>query len=1495
MAATDKNYRNQRMLDIAFAACCGLMFLSILWMLYDDYSRPFKEVQRKFRDVETGVFENAMLDRYPDENQLEQIKEAESEVDKARDAVKKEKGELKNHLNQFLDDHPQESREYANNPERWIKARQTAKTNLQTKYQDIKSKIDSKSSFYNEEMEKAGAEKDEGLRKLHVQRAETLAAEIDKLTNNLNRTRSEIDAIVSDLATVQGDLKKAEDQLAKAEDDLKKLTSEFDRLAKTTAQKTWKSGDWIRALPILDGFASPVKPNQITLKALPIDYGGFADVTRYDRCTTCHLAIDRGNFDKASLLRLASLDSAAVGDLQRKLDKARTFLIDRQKRLEARGEDLGFDPNDLPKKITTLKLSKGEVTQYSAHPRLELFVEANSKHPMEKFGCTACHAGQGSATDFTLAAHTPADLKQMAEWRKEHGWAPTHDWEFPMHSSRFVEASCLKCHHQVTDLITHGSKEEAPKLLRGYNLVKENGCFGCHEIAGIKSGREVGPDLRLEPNPPLDVLTPEERAKALSDPTTPPGTLRKVGPSLFRISEKTNEKWARSWLNNPRGFRADTKMPHFYNLSTSNKDALPKDQQDFPEAEIHSIISYLFASSDDYLKGQDDYRKLNFEKQKKLEEELKRQEPPLLDVERKKLEKDLAEVTDRIKYAPVPTPIAKELVDEFGKPADLPPPPKAEEQDKHLTHGRQLFSEKGCLACHSNQWTTKGAPDAPAVQGEATFAPNLSRIKAKIATEGGEVKRRWLVQWILNPNVHSPRTRMPITHMKPEEAAAIADWLLDQSPKGQAVRFGEVEDWSTADVPKPSLQTLANLAKVHLLKAPGFTQVDVNEVLSETNPEHLKGVSADRAKDMPADADERKLEGPLDAKKLKWYIGKKSIGRLGCYACHNVPGFETAKPIGTALNDWGAKDPNRLAFEEADVWVKEHNNIVNDRSDEKAWKTKDGRAPYDRFFFDALGHHERVGFLHQKLVAPRSYDYHRLRTWDDRLRMPQFRFSHLPKRLEDESDEDYQARIDREEDEAREAVMTFVLGLVAEPVPLAYVNELKGDRLHEVRGRQVLDKYNCAGCHQLSPGVIDYKITKDSNDLLEKSFKKAKGNLAGDYHFPDHNAWAGQPYPDKDRARIFGVNLREPTDDDLRNLELEDAKLKKLRLARALRIYGENGQSPVDLPASEEVFLFEKNILSQSDTFGGIFANLLVDYQRKRNPAKLTDDDTARSTLPPPLVREGERVQPLWLYGFLRNPTPIRPEKWMALRMPKFNMSDDEAMTLVNYFAAVDRLQNPGVGLTAPYLTIEQRDDKYWTAQDRKYAFEMGKAKLVEWGKISVESLKEQAKAADDAQKRADLEKKITALGEALTKLEKAESVKNNEFPDLRSQIAEDHPYQVDGYRMLVKPKTKLCLECHAIGRVEVKGDAKGPPLDLTPDRLRPDWTRYWLAHPNRLFTYKTIMPANFPNGANNYRDEFDAPSLEQLTALRDVLMNLPKVADLPANRKTYEAAVGGK
>ena len=63
---------------------------------------------------------------------------------------------------------------------------------------------------------------------------------------------------------------------------------------------------------------------------------------------------------------------------------------------------------------------------------------------------------------------------------------------------RFIESSCLKCHHQVTDV------PQAKKLQAGYQRIVKYGCTGCHTIGGEGS---FGPDLtderpgRPEPRP----------------------------------------------------------------------------------------------------------------------------------------------------------------------------------------------------------------------------------------------------------------------------------------------------------------------------------------------------------------------------------------------------------------------------------------------------------------------------------------------------------------------------------------------------------------------------------------------------------------------------------------------------------------------------------------------------------------------------------------------------------------------------------------------------------------------------------------------------------------------------------------------------------------------------------------------------------------------------------------------------------------------------------
>jgi mono/diheme cytochrome c family protein len=1494
MAATDQTYRAQSILDIVFGVSCVLMLLSIIWMFAQDYYREFKVEARDFRDVEEAMATRELLRKTPKPSAVDQ---AETKLKEARDllaAVQKVNDKEATSLT-------------------------VDKVDWEAKAQATKAEFDSKKSIREIETDKRNRAEPGSTRDqlaAEVARLDDTIAYLERLLAERQRQVDEIakkmDALKNRQVEVEVTVAKekvnktsSENQAKKmvddAEKEVKALTDEFDRFAKLAVQKRWKLGDRIRALPVLDAFASPTKIDQLTLADLPIDYN-FKHVTRFDRCTTCHLGIERPTYTREALRGLKTEVSATDTE---NLRTALSLFQDRQKIFNDK-KAVGFDFEDLRlRALSKEELPETRINEYCVHPRLDLFVAEKSAHPKEKFGCSICHAGQGSATDFVLASHTPNNAREKKRWESAQSWRQIHDWEFPMLPKRFVEAACLKCHHQVTDLMPKGEaveyrgtrEAETPgaKVTRGYNLVRENGCFGCHEISGIKNNRWVGPDLRLEPVPPLDALTPGERAQLEADPLNPPGTMRKVGPSLQRISEKTNQQWVRRWLQEPRGFRPDTKMPHFFNLSNNRPEVLPEDQKGYPAAEMHGIAFYLFQESADYLQGKDAYVRLNKERLDELQK--KQKDVGLNETENKELE----DATRRLEVARVPTPI-KEMIKDIPDWLNKNPEDKARQD--HVKNGRMLFTERGCLACHSHDGTGTALDNLPAVSSKAQFAPNLSQTAAKIAPENGDAdgKWRWLIQWITNPSVYHPRTRMPVTHLSKDEAAEIAAWLMSQPVKDYA-----------KDPETPSTETLSHLAGIWLEKA--TDQLVAEDILAR------QGLSPDQEKAMRAqkpDADELRLaQSRADSwdDKLKWYVGKKAISQLGCYGCHDIPGFETSKPIGTPLNDWGKKDPERLAFEDVLDYAQKHNHIVMQRDNPRDpkqpsmdWRVVEdngqNKRPYEEFFYEALAHRQRDGFLHQKLMEPRSYDHARQRKWDERLRMPQFQFGRSL--LTQEASPEERARAERDEAEAREDVMTFILGLIAEPIPLKFVYEAPAEKLAIARGKQVLDKFNCAGCHVLTPGTYDFKPNDETRDYLESKVYDPKSSDYASNHrdpFKDQSEWTGQPQPNPDRLVITGVP--------------DPVKENQIWLTEALRITTQAKENrdvpawvPVVIPAPGD------GLFSRQDPHGGTFAHLLVPYLAAKKDI-YKDYKTARAALPPPLLREGEKAQPGWLFQFLRDPIVIRPMTAEILRMPRFNMSPEEAMTLVNYFAAVDKIQNPAGGLSAPYAAVPQRNNDYW--QDRTAAYVAALKKedldtrekelrevfgdwLVKERLADLEAKIPAAKKAVDSAKEKDAQEIarqfLTKLVTEFTELKDAARQQQARDRLLKAPLQEwrtEEAYATDALRLLTNYNND-CLGCHSIGRINARQgkETQGPNLELSWQRLRPEWTGRWLANPERMISYPTPMPANFVKNKPDVYPEFVGTPFQKAMAVRDVLMAYPNVTEKPVNRFYLPATVGG-
>jgi cytochrome c2 len=1460
------------------------MLVTLIGMFAEDFYRGWKVEQRIFRDVEEEMGKRQVLASSPTDKSVDELAAIEKNLQSKKDDLAAAKTAFEKGLGDL--------------PSRKLKK--------ELEFAGVKAEYDSVMSFIN----KASESREDGLnsekvRKLRKQLDEK-AAKMAELKEEVEKNQTDYDSQAREkgIPAMEAEVKKLDKQY-------KETLADFDRFVKLATQKRWSWMDSFRDLPIIEGFSPPTKIQQYTLNDLPIDYS-FKFVTRYDRCATCHLGLEKPNFDKAALASLTD-DPGLNKELSIRYAGAEGLL----KKRRAEGERGLPKPEAIrPKMIDKSRLTDARVSEFAAHPRLDLFVDANSPHGAEKFGCTICHSGQGSATAFFDASHTPDNAVIQEHWKKEYGWKANHYWDMPMLPSRFVESTCVKCHHDVTDVIRDGNRIEAPKLVKGYNLVRELGCFGCHEIAGLKFGQRIGPDLRLEDDPPLDSLSNVERAKRLSDPLNPPGAQRKVGPALSRLAEKTNEDWVKAWLKSPRGFRPETRMPHFYLQANNNPEALyGTGQEKFPDAEINSVAYYLLSKSKQHLNELEQ----NHKDPKQLQadqvvvatiiQKIKDAEKQLTDPKLKDAEK--ATVQGQLKQLQTDQAVAQAKVKRRQEFLALAPPvsqfklPAAGDANR----GRMFFQEKGCMACHSHAATEKnGEPvdgkKVPAMLGDASFGPDLSRIALKIAPLGeAGSDRKWLISWLLNPSAHSPRTLMPSVQLTTEDANDIVAWLLSHKP-----------EWKDKVVVEPAeKQTLQDLAKIYLEKV--FTKSETRTVLEN-------GITEDRLKSLALGADELELAAPLDENKLKLYVGKKAIGNMGCYACHSIPGFQNPKPIGTALNEWGKKDPDRLAFEDSEKYVKHHFNVVPLRDDPKDknkpakdWHSvasPDGKVlkPYEEYFADMLNHHHRSreGFLHLKLREPRSYDYNRIKSWDDRLRMPQFRFAR-PKKLAGESDEAFAARALQEEAEANEAVMTFILGLVAEPVPQKFVNSPTGDRLAEVKGRQVLDKFNCAGCHIVRPGSIDFKPVEMKRFEGHPNVRKEELPYTGDdYVYSEHIAWAGRDPTSYEKLTVRGVTppVEVKFDDD--EEPSKDVKVWLMQDFRYRKDLQKNGWLR-DIPAGSTLFLSPDWVAvgetSDASKFtapqlGGKFTDLLSQYLQKKDrenfggQAKMSN---AYAAAPPLLIGQGEKVQPDWLYKFLLNPHPIRP--LTVLRMPKFNMSPDEAQALVNYFAAVDKTQNPGIGLTYPYVLMPQRNEGFLRQKTDEYVARLKALNQFDARKKDLQGFWEKQLIVDKAdadRKLAEAEDRLNmavaaAKPDATKQRDDAKKVADEWKERLAKkdvsayvkQWEEREAYVADAGRMV--GHGNICLTCHHAAGLDGK-ENKGPNLDNVADRLRHDWMQRWVTNPSRFQHYSSVMPINFKaSGAPENQDAFVGSSMDQIQAARDFLLLYPQIRDWPILR----------
>jgi cytochrome c2 len=166
---------------------------------------------------------------------------------------------------------------------------------------------------------------------------------------------------------------------------------------------------------------------------------------------------------------------------------------------------------------------------FRTHPK-----EVLDKHPLNRYGCTICHGGQGYAVDFESAHAVGAEHWEHPVLGDELAKAYTVSDREAM-----LQTNCNVCHRYDREI------KGAGVINRAKELVAQKGCRACHSING--RGGSVGPNLTN-----VGDLAPEQY-------------------DYSRLSGKSSVfAWHTAHFKDPKSMSPNTVMPNF---GFNSKDA----------------------------------------------------------------------------------------------------------------------------------------------------------------------------------------------------------------------------------------------------------------------------------------------------------------------------------------------------------------------------------------------------------------------------------------------------------------------------------------------------------------------------------------------------------------------------------------------------------------------------------------------------------------------------------------------------------------------------------------------------------------------------------------------------------------------------------------------------------------------------------------------------------------------------------------------------------
>jgi cytochrome c2/transcriptional regulator with XRE-family HTH domain len=568
----DTHYRVAS-LNLWFAVSSLLLLVATVWMMLNDWNRPWKQYQREFRRIEIAQVQGQ-------EKELEQKGglATEAELQRAVEQAQAESAQKQSELDAALE------RQRLAKGELWRITEEAKKRKAEFNWE----------RFLAEE------------ERLHTGDPNYGAEQIEAGEKKMNAAIGEQQEAEQGFAKAQQEVASLTGKSDKARAALVAGTRDLDRLRKKLEQMQPSDGaakvvSVIRDAPGIDFIGPTLKVNKVVLDNLTFELN-FTKSKRIDMCHTCHLGIDRAGFEaeKNPFKTHPRLDLYLTAKSPHPLKTVGCSICHR-----GGGEALDFvradhrPANEEQEREWEQKLGWHKQHHWDYPMLARDFTEAScvqchkttmeliaadapvlseGYRTFERYGCYACHKVDwfptkrrpGPQLKNLQAKLTPEFLTAWIANPKSFRpttWMPQFFHLENYASQEGIVESKYGAGRKILGgewsdatiaaisafLLERAPRQEFPPVpvpgnaVRGREVMRVSGCLACHNMAPYGSQEAKTHDLALE-----------RRGS------------NEHGPNLRGVASKVNEAWLYAWIKDPKAYWPDTRMP---NLRLSDQDA----------------------------------------------------------------------------------------------------------------------------------------------------------------------------------------------------------------------------------------------------------------------------------------------------------------------------------------------------------------------------------------------------------------------------------------------------------------------------------------------------------------------------------------------------------------------------------------------------------------------------------------------------------------------------------------------------------------------------------------------------------------------------------------------------------------------------------------------------------------------------------------------------------------------------------------------------------